>query len=116
MSNYQTINEHIEQAMLWSERLPYYPGLVGWRTTCRVLAEEVVRLRREIAFYSNTNTYCLPVEYLTARAEDALYHPSPGMAICRECGFEDDLEKSIHPCDNCGSKNWRVEHPSPGSE
>ena len=42
-----TIDEHIAQAKEWGSKLPYYPGMVGWRTTCRALAEEVERLRRE---------------------------------------------------------------------
>ena len=40
-----TIDEHIAQAKEWGARLPDYPGAVGWRTTCRALAEEVERLR-----------------------------------------------------------------------
>ena len=40
-----TIDEHIAQAKEWGARLPEYPGMVGWRTTCRALAEEVERLR-----------------------------------------------------------------------
>ena len=42
-----TIDEHIAQAKEWAARLPKYPGMVGWRTTCRALAEEVERLRAE---------------------------------------------------------------------
>ena len=42
-----TIDEHIEQAKYWGSKLPYYPGMTGWRTTCRALAEEVERLREE---------------------------------------------------------------------
>ena len=41
------IDEHIAQAKEWGSKLPYYPGMVGWRTTCRALAEEVERLRCE---------------------------------------------------------------------
>ena len=40
-----TIDEHIAQAKEWGSKLPYYPGMTGWRTTCRALAEEVERLR-----------------------------------------------------------------------
>lgn len=42
-----TIDEHVAQAKEWGSKLPYYPGMVGWRTTCRALAEEVERLRGE---------------------------------------------------------------------
>ena len=42
-----TIDEHIAQAKEWGARLPHYPGMVGWRSTCRALAEEVERLRDE---------------------------------------------------------------------
>ena len=42
-----TVDEHIAQAKEWAARLPEYPGMVGWRTTCRALAEEVERLRAE---------------------------------------------------------------------
>ena len=42
-----TIDEHIAQAKEWGAKLPAYPGMVGWRTTCRALAEEVERLRAE---------------------------------------------------------------------
>ena len=42
-----TIDEHIAQAKEWGARLPVYPDMVGWRTTCRALAEEVERLRDE---------------------------------------------------------------------
>ena len=42
-----TVDEHIAQAKEWGAKLPAYPGMVGWRTTCRALAEEVERLRAE---------------------------------------------------------------------
>lgn len=29
--------------------------------------------------------------------------------ICRTCGFVDDKEKAIHPCDNCQSTNWKID-------
>lgn len=46
-----TIQDHIAQAKEWGEKLPYYPGMVGWRTTCRALAEEVERLQAEFQFF-----------------------------------------------------------------
>lgn len=29
-------------------------------------------------------------------------------AKCKSCGWEDDPEKVIHPCDNCGDQNWSL--------
>lgn len=49
-----TIDEHIAQAKEWGARLPYYPGGVGWRTTCRALAEEVERLRADASKQAHT--------------------------------------------------------------
>lgn len=66
------IDEHIVQAKEWGSKLPYYPGMTGWRTTCRALAEEVERLRSELSFFANLNSYALPPEVLANKADEAI--------------------------------------------
>lgn len=44
-----TVEQAIEFARVWQKGLTVYPGAMGWRVVCMVLADEVERLQARVA-------------------------------------------------------------------